>query len=147
MTIHALVSGTVSGPPTTRTTTAGKPWASLKLATGDQGLAGYISVSAFASEAVEALLAIPDGAPVSVQGRLEVRTWTGRDQVERQGLSLVATAVMALEAPPKRRNTAEPARKSARPPTSLPEPDPFGPGAGFLDDVLPAGANGNSPLA
>lgn len=142
MTIHALVSGTVSGVPIARTTAAGKPWASLKLATGDQGLAGYVSVSAFSSDAVEALLAIPDGSPVSVQGRLEVRTWAGRDQVERQGLSLVATAVMALEAAPPKRRTTAPALKSGRPPTPLPEPDPFGSEAGYLDDDLPPDRGG-----
>ncbi len=137
MTILALAAGTVTGAPAARTTSAGKPWASLKLATGDQGLAGYVSVSAFAPDAVEALLALPDGAPVSVQGRLEVRTWTGRDQVERQGLSIVATAVMALEAPSQKAQTNKPPRKSAMPPADPPEADPFGSEAGYLDDVLP----------
>lgn len=134
MTIHALVSGTVSGSPTARTTAAGKPWATLKLATGDQGLAAYVSVSAFAPDVVEALLALPDGAAMSLQGRLDVNSWTGRDGAERQGLALVATAVMTLDAPARgRRNT-----KPARAPGSPPDAHPFGPDAGELDGLLPA---------
>jgi single-stranded DNA-binding protein len=132
MTIQALATGTVSTPPTSRTTAAGRPWATFTLRVQAGGSSSsFVSVAVFAPDLVDAVLALAEGAAISVQGRLELREWTGRDGQSRTGLSITASELMALKAPEPRQRASKPA--------VAPREVPFGPEAGDLDSVLPRG--------
>jgi single-stranded DNA-binding protein len=133
VTILALASGSVSGSPVARSTGSGKPFATFSLrAQAGEGSA-FVSVAVFDSEIVGTALALSEGDAVSVTGRLELRTWRGRDGEERTGLSVTATQLLRLDG-------AEPKKRAPKPkaaPRPAAEVDPFGPVAGDLDAVLP----------
>jgi single-strand DNA-binding protein len=132
VTIHALATGSVSQPPTRRTTAKGNPWAtfSIRVQTGEGST--FVNVAVFDAGLVDQALLLTEGAAVSVQGKLELRTWQGRDGQERTGLSVTASQIMALTKPEPRRRTTKAHQASPA------APDDFGDGAGDLDDVLPS---------
>lgn len=134
MTILALVSGTVSGTPVARSTGAGKAFATFSLRTQAGEGSAFVSVAVFEPELVELALSLSEGDAVSVTGRLELRTWKGRDSQERMGLSVTASQLLLLDRPEP---TRRPTRRQPPPAVSM-GADPFGPEAAFLDDVLPA---------
>lgn len=139
MSVFGLVTGTVQGSPATRSTSKGRPWVSLSIkAQGGEGSA-FVSVAVFDSDLVALAEGLTDGETVTAQGRLELRAWTGRDGTERSGLSITASQLMRLEKAPQRKRGP----KAKAPPVQqeIPGADPFGPGAGDLDDVLPRAAH------
>lgn len=127
--IFALATGTVSQVPTRRTTTKGNPFAtfSIKAQTGDGS--GFVSIAVFDSELVPTALALADGDAVSVTGRLELRTWQGRDGQERAGLGITATRLIPLTKPEPRKKTSATRDKAV-------EAEPFGSDASNLDGAF-----------
>ena len=133
MTILALASGTVSGTPVARSTGAGRAFATLSLRTQAGEGSAFVSVAVFESDLVELVLSLSEGDAVSVTGRLELRTWKGRDSQERTGLSVIASQLLRLD---RQAPTRRPTKQKPSPAGSA-GADPFGPEAGDLDGVLP----------
>jgi single-stranded DNA-binding protein len=133
MTIHALVTGTVSTAPTRRTTSKGNAWATFSIRVQAGEGSTFVNVAVFDSQLVDQVLEFTEGAAVSVTGKLELRTWQGRDGQERTGLSITASQLMVLVAESRKRT-----RKPANATSVQREAEPFGPVAGDLDDALPA---------
>lgn len=132
MAIFALVTGTVSTAPTKRTTSKGSPWVTLAIRVPSGEGSAFVNVAIFDAGLVDDALALREGAAVSVQGRLELRTWQGRDGQERTGLSITATEIMPLTKPAPKART-----KPAAAPAQPDDGEPFDQSAGDLDDVLP----------
>lgn len=132
--ILALCTGTVSQAPTRRSTAKGNTFAtfSVKGQAGDGN--GFVSVAVFDQDVVPTALALAEGDAVSVTGRLDLRTWQGRDGQERTGISITATKLVVLTKPEPRRRKA--ASQSDR------QPEPFGAEAGDLDGHLPEAGGG-----
>lgn len=105
MTMFALVTGTISTAPTRRTTAKGALWVTFAIRVPSGEGSAFVNVATFDAALVETVLALTEGAAVSVQGRLELRTWQGRDGTERQGLSVTASELMHLKAPTPRKRT------------------------------------------
>lgn len=133
MSIYALATGTVSQAPTRRTTSKGSPWVTLSIRVPSGEGSSFVNVAVFDAGLVEEALALREGGAVTVQGKLELRTWQGRDGTERAGLSITANQMTVLTKPaPKAR------RKAAAAPAGADDAEPFDSDAGDLDDVLPA---------
>ncbi len=86
-----------------KTSAAGKPWSRLNVAC----LAGsdretkepysvWFSVIAFGRQAEE-LAKVTKGQTVSVMGRVEQNKWTSQSGEQREGLSIIADAVLAVK--------------------------------------------------
>jgi single-stranded DNA-binding protein len=140
--IDALCSGTLVDKPASRTSKKSQPFATCKVrcATRD-GNALFVSVIAFASQAVQTLLALDAGDTAALSGELSVAVWRDRDGEPRPQLQLLAHAVMSLYAVSRRRAAvrdaaAEPVPSAA---TDCVAAEPSEPTADDedLDDDLP----------
>ena len=106
--IDALIQGKLIKAPESRTTKAGKPFATarLRVPTTDPAVTIFCSVAAFDAEVVAALLALGEGDAVSVAGPLKVGTWTDKEGNARPSLDLVADRVLSVYAIRKQRAAA-----------------------------------------
>jgi single-stranded DNA-binding protein len=107
MSLHVLAQGTLAGDPQARTSAAGKPYCTALLRVpidGEESM--LLSLIAFDREAVEALLRLHKGDPVSVAGMGKLTQWTGKDGVEKHGLSVTAQAVLSIYQTAKRKREA-----------------------------------------
>lgn len=122
--IAGLVSGTLARDPETRTSASGKSYATGSIRSGSGDDAVFVSLIAFGEQA-ERLTGLCKGDAVSAGGRMELKSWTGRDGSERHGLSLVANEIAAARPRPRRRSNGasqqQPARDD-RPPLDDPLP-------------------------
>lgn len=87
----------------------------------------WVSTIAFGATA-ERLLELHAGDGVSVAGRAEVKSWTGKGGAERSGLSVIATEIAATR--PRPRSRADDQRQPQRrwpqyPRPSAGDPRPF----------------------
>ncbi len=103
MTIIASIYGRAGYDGELRTSAAGKPWARLNVACmagsdreTQEALTLWISVVGFGRQAEE-LAKVTKGQTVSVMGRVEQNKWTAQSGEEREGLSLIADAVLAVK--------------------------------------------------
>lgn len=112
---------------------------SIRIPAGEAS--SFVSIAVFDSGLVEAAQALGEGDAVSVTGRLELRTWTGKDGGERSGISITASKLERLEPPASKRKAPKTAPERPRRPD--PEGDPFDADAGNLDAVLPMGGRGS----
>lgn len=94
MSFHALVSGSLLGDPVQRTSAKGKAFATatLRVATEDGSI--LVSMAAFGDTA-EALLQHRAGDAVAVAGRAKLTSWTGKDGVEKHGVSVTADSIVS----------------------------------------------------
>ena len=109
--IDALVAGRLYGASASRTTKAGKPFATAKVrvSTRDGG-AVFLAVVAFADSAVTALLALQEGDSVALSGELTATAYTDKEGVAKPSLSLLAHSVLSeYHVARKRKAVAEPA--------------------------------------
>jgi single-stranded DNA-binding protein len=104
MSLHVLALGTLTADPQQRTSGAGKAYVTATLRTPTDEDAVLVSVVAFSDSAKAALLALGKGDSVSVTGRAKLTTWTGKEGEQRQGLSVVADAVLSAYAVGKKRD-------------------------------------------
>lgn len=139
--IRALVTGTLYGAPQARTSQAGKQFVTAKIrADGKDGATVWCSIIAFDGLA-DRLLALADGAALSVSGRAEVNGWLDKAGAPKAGLSLVADELATLKSkprPPQSGGDAQHTRQStdaAQRPRRAQHP-PVAAVAGF-DDELP----------
>ncbi len=106
MSLHVLALGTLTADPQQRTSSGGKPYvtANLRAATDEEPVP--VSVAAFLDSAKAALLALHKGDSVSVTGRSELTSRTGREGDSGKGRSLIADAVLSASAVSKKRDAA-----------------------------------------
>lgn len=102
-----LASGTLVSDPKQRTTATGNAYATASVRVpAEDSDAMLVSVIAFSSDAVAAILALQRGDSCAIAGRAKLTSWT-KDGEEKHGLSVVADKVLTVYAAGK-------ARKSAR---------------------------------
>jgi hypothetical protein len=111
MSFFALVSGTLAADPQARISSNGKPYAIGTIREDDL----FVSWIAF-GEHVKRLVDFGKGDALALGGKAKLTQWTGRDGVERHGVSLVVETIAAAKPAPQPR---KPSNKKAR-------------GAGFL---------------
>jgi single-strand DNA-binding protein len=96
--IHAAFEGRLGRDAELRTTKQGKPWLSFSLALDTEGeedaAITWVRVAYFDEDAGS--LALQKGVEVYCEGRLRLDTWTGKDGLERTGLSVVAWRIVPL---------------------------------------------------
>lgn len=116
--LWAMANGVLARDPERRTGAKGIfALATLRIGNGDA--AQWVSTIAFAEQA-ERLLSLHAGDAVSASGRAEMKTWQGRDGIERTGLSIVATEIAAAR---PRNSAPRRARATQRPSYSGPPLD------------------------
>ena len=94
---HATLVGKVGTDPECRTTASGKQLARCRLAvsTGKEETSWFTVVGWEAM--AEHLMRVAKGERVTVQGRLRIRPWTGRDGQQRLDVELSADAIESLD--------------------------------------------------
>lgn len=93
--IDALIAGRLHGAPKSRTSSAGKPFATATVRTATRdGSAIFVSVITFEAAAVTALLALGDGDSVALAGELTPKVYTPQGGEPRPSLDLLAHAVL-----------------------------------------------------
>lgn len=104
--LSILASGTLVSDPRERMSTTGKTYctASMRVPAEDSD-AMLVSIIAFASDAVAALLALSKGDSVAIAGRAKLSTWE-KDGEQKHGLSVVADKVLTVYAAGKQRKVA-----------------------------------------
>jgi single-stranded DNA-binding protein len=112
MSLHVLALGTLVADPQQRTSSGGKVYVTANLRTPTDEDAVLVSVVAFSDSAKAALLALGKGDSVSVTGRAKLTAWTGKEGEQRQGLSVVADAVLSAYAVGKKRDATAVARST-----------------------------------
>lgn len=139
--IRALVTGSLYGDPQTRTSQAGKPYVTAKVrADSKDGASVWCSIIAF-GEIADRLMALGNGAALSVSGKAEINGWLDKQGEPKAGLSLVADEVVTLKGKPRPPQGAGDARQGRQGEDATPRPQrptrqPVAAGAGF-DDELP----------
>jgi single-strand DNA-binding protein len=107
MSLHMLALGTLTADPQRRTSQKGNAFATGNIRCPTEDDAVFVSVIAFGDQA-EQLLAHRQGSTIAVSGRSKLSNWTGRDGVEKRGLSItveqIASASAARRADADRRN-------------------------------------------
>lgn len=104
--LNVLAQGVLVSDPRERTTAAGKPYATgLLRVPAEDADAMLVSIIAFASDSVAALLALSKGDSCAVAGRAKLSTWE-KDGEQKHGLSVVADRVLTVYAAGKARKAA-----------------------------------------
>jgi single-strand DNA-binding protein len=95
MSLHAVAVGTLVGAPAHRTGQSGKDFATGDIRVAAEGESVFVSLIAFGDQAQQ-LLADQQGATIAVSGRAKLTSWTGRDGVEKHGLSLMVFEITSV---------------------------------------------------
>ena len=137
--IRALITGTLYGNPQTRTSQAGKSYVTAKVrADGKDGASVWCSVIAF-GEIADRLMALADGAALSISGRAEVNAWLDKQGEPKAGLSLVADEMATLKGgkprPVEVQGQERTGQYPPRPPRRTPRPAPVATGPDFNDEL------------
>lgn len=108
MTAHLAAWGRLVADPEQRTTRAGKPWATARLAVAvpapsgadesDEAQTLWLSIAAFGKPG-ESLARHIKGECVSVSGRLQMKPYTARNGARREGWSIVVDSVIGPRTP------------------------------------------------
>jgi single-strand DNA-binding protein len=109
--IYTLASGPLVGDPQRRTGAKG-PFTTATIRTGGEE-AVFVSVIAFGDEG-ERLLEFVKGDALAVSGRARLTSWTGRDGVEKRGISVVAEQIAAAKPRPRPDARSHTPRAAAR---------------------------------
>ncbi len=107
--IDALIAGKIHGQPAQRTSKAGRPFAvcKVRVATGAEDSI-FVSVIAFDSDPVNAILALNQGDSVALSGSIKPGVWTDRDGNTKPSLDMTAHQVLtAYHVTRKRRAVAK----------------------------------------
>lgn len=126
--IRALITGTIYGEPQSRTSQAGKPYATAKVkADSGKGEGGVVwcSIIAFGEHA-DRLLRLANGAALSIAGKIEVSAYMNKQGEPAAGLSIVVDELATLKGkprPPQGERDTRPHHPSQRPkPANGPAP-------------------------
>lgn len=105
--LSVLASGTLVREAQQRTGGTGRPYATASMRVPCEGdEAAFVSLVAFSTSAIEALLVLQKGDSLAVTGRAKLTTWE-KDGEQRQSLSMVAEQVMTHYQLEKRRTRAQ----------------------------------------
>lgn len=94
MSVTALVTGKLVADPEARTSSAGKPFTTARMAAGTDDESVLCSVIAFGT-AGQQLAALAKGDSLAVTGRTKPKAWTDREGNLRAGLDVVAEHVLS----------------------------------------------------
>jgi single-strand DNA-binding protein len=98
-----ILIGRLTKDPELRTTNSGKSVASFRIAvdrtSGPDKETDFFSVTCWERQAEFVSNYLSKGRLVAVDGRLQTRTWTGQDGVERRDVEIVAGTVQGLDKP------------------------------------------------
>ena len=120
MSFFALVSGTLAADPQARDGQKGQ-FATATIRADEL----FASAIAF-SEAGEQLLTFSKGDAVAVGGKAKLTQWTGKDGLERHGISITVTQLAAAKPPSRARPaTRRTSRRQEVAAPSVPD-DPIG---------------------
>jgi single-stranded DNA-binding protein len=126
--IDALIHGRIFGKPQRRTSKAGKQFvtANVRVPMAD-GESVFASVIAFAPHVGNALLALEDGASVSLGGELKVGIYTDKHGTSKPNLSLTAHELLTPYHVQRRRKavTKQDGQSSAGATEDFNDPIPF----------------------
>jgi len=98
MSFFALATGVLIADPQRRTAANGNQFATGQLRVPVEGEPVIVSVIAFGDEAAR-ILEFSKGYPLSVSGKVRPTSWTGRDGIEKHGLTLVVGEIAGLKPP------------------------------------------------
>lgn len=106
--IRVLTTGTLYADPASRTSQAGKVYATAKLkADGKDGATVWVSLVAFGEQA-ERLAILKAGAAIAVSGKVELSAYLNKAGEPAAGLSVVVDELATLKARPKPKPKPEP---------------------------------------
>ncbi len=104
--LSVLASGTLIADPVSRSSAAGKPYATALMRVPVEDSDSMIaSLIAFSGSAAGALLALTKGDSLAVVGRSKLTTWE-KDGETKHGLSVVVDQVLSIYQADKRRKLA-----------------------------------------
>lgn len=133
--IVALITGTLTQVPVSRTTAKGGTMAtgSLAVSASNDGKPVYIGVVAFGEQA-ETLLQLDKGDALAIRGKLELNRWVSSDGEQKERWQIVAdTLVAGPEKPTRARQAPRPTKSTTQASHGFqqpPEPPPY-------DDEVP----------
>ena len=106
----AAIVGHIAAKPELRLTASGQKVTNLRVAVNRVGAnadgADWFDVVVFGENASNCALFLAKGSRVGIEGRLSTRSWTGRDEVKRWSVEIIANRVeflsprLTAEAPP-----------------------------------------------
>jgi single-stranded DNA-binding protein len=136
--IRALITGSLYGDPTARTSQAGKQFVTAKIrADGKDGASVWCSIIAF-GDIADRLMTLGNGAALAVSGKAEVNGWLDKSGEPKAGFSLVVDEVATLKGkprPPQGERSDAPSRQGEAHRSQRAKRQPVGAGAGFDDDL------------
>jgi len=110
--LNILATGTLVAEPRSRQGNSGKSFVTTSMRVPvEGGDAVLVSVIAFSSTAIDALLALTKGDAVAIAGRAKLTSWT-KDDGEHHGLSVIADQVLTVYEADRRRKRAQDATSS-----------------------------------
>ena len=89
MTIDCAFFGRLAADAELRTSQASKQWARLRVCVGKDDAVQWVSLAVFGKGA-EAAGVLKKGDRIYAEGTIKIESWTGKDGVERHGLSVAA---------------------------------------------------------
>ena len=96
MSLYLLATGNLIADPVERTGKSGSfVTAVLRCSTDDDAV--LVSIIAF-NDAAETLLVHRHGSALAVSGRAKLTSWTGKDNTEKHGISLVVEQIASASA-------------------------------------------------
>ena len=142
-----ILIGNLGQDPELRYTPSGQPVCSMRIATretwvGRDGQRGerteWHTVVVWGKQGENCAHYLSKGRQVYVEGRLQTRSWEGRDGVKRYRTEVVANQVVFLQGGPRDAAPSGPADAPAQPDTSAPNGfDEAPPADDFGDDDIP----------
>ncbi len=87
------LAGRLVADPDLKYTPSGKAVCRMRLATNDTKVAQFHDIVAWEGVAETAAESLRKGAAVTVEGRLQTRTWQATDGSQRRATEIVASAV------------------------------------------------------
>lgn len=104
--LSALVEGTLTARPVSRTTTGGKPYTTAQMrAAGEDGDSVLCSLIAFNADAAAALADLANGDAVAIAGHAAISQWE-KDGEHRAGLKITVTRLMTVYEAGQRRKSS-----------------------------------------
>ena len=117
---HIVVIGRLTGNPVARQTRNGDPVCSFSVACernyrsqdGSRPV-DYIDVVAYRATADFANKYLEKGRMVAVEGRLQIRDWTGNDGIKRRNAEIQASSISLADSRPRQEQDRQPAGSRA----------------------------------
>ncbi|MFO1099752.1 MAG: single-stranded DNA-binding protein [Xanthobacteraceae bacterium] len=142
--IDCALSGFLASDAENRTSQAGKSWVRFRIGVGKDDAIQWVSVAAF-GKAAEVAAKLKKGDQAYVEGLLKLDTWTGKDGVERHGISVTARRVEQTHLIGKNRSKADGEKAPDRVSVATGQtyysprsaPANRSPGTGEFDDQIP----------